>query len=237
MVVPVLYYLFGHLGVDEAVRMKLAVGTSLATIVATAWSSAGAHWRHGNVDRSFLKSFGPFVLGGVLLGAAIASMARGPVLTGLFATVALLAAAQIAFGNPDWRLGDRPPAGLGRVAIGGTIGALSAMLGIGGGVFMVPMMTMYGFPVHRAVGTAAAMGFIIGVPGMAGFMAGGLGMVGLPPLSLGYVSLTGLALIAPSSMLCAPLGAHLAQRLDTALLRRVFAFFLALTALRMLSTA
>lgn len=236
MVVPTLYYLFGHLGVDEAVRMKMAVGTSLATIVATAWSSASTHWRQGNVDKAFLKSYGPFVLGGVLLGAALASALRGSVLTGLFAAVALPVAAQIAFGNPAWRLGDAPPRGLGRVAIGGTVGALSAMLGIGGGIFMVPTMTMYGHTVHRAVGTAAAMGFVIGVPGMLGFMAGGLDAPNLPPLSLGYVSLTGLALIAPASVLVAPLGARLAQRLDTAKLRRVFALFLALTALRMLWT-
>lgn len=236
VVVPVLFHLFTHLGVDESVRMKVAVGTSLATIVATAWSSAATHWRRGTVDAAFLRSYGPVVMAGVLVGSAVASWVRGPVLTGVFAVVALAVAAQIAFGSPSWRLGAEPPKGLARIGIGGAIGALSAMMGIGGGTMTVPVMTMYGYPVNKAVGTSAAMGFLIGVPGTIGFIAGGLGIDGRPPLSLGYVSLAGLALIAPTSILCAPLGARLAHRLDTRLLRRVFAVFLAFTSARMVWT-
>ncbi|MBI2235636.1 MAG: sulfite exporter TauE/SafE family protein [Magnetospirillum sp.] len=186
VVVPVLFHLFTQLGIDEAVRMKLAVGTSLATIVVTAWSSAGAHWKRGTVDRGFLKAWGPAL-----------------------------------------------PKGAARVALGGTIGALSAMMGIGGGTLTVPVMTLFGTPVHRAVGTAAAMGFVIGVPGTLAFMATGLGVAGRPPFSLGYVSLAGLALIAPTSMVCAPYGARLAHRLDARPLRRVFAVFPVLTSARM----
>lgn len=233
VVVPVLFHLFTHLGIDEAVRMKLAVGTSLATIVATAWASARAHYKRGTVDREFLRAYGPPIVLGVLVGSATASLVRGPVLTGVFAAVALVVAAHIAFGNPRWRLGEAPPQGLARWPLGGAIGALSAMMGIGGGTLTVPVMTLFGFPVHRAVGTAAAMGFVIGVPGTLGFVLGGFGQAGLPPFSLGYVSLAGLALIAPTSMLCAPYGARLAHRLDTKALRRVFAVFLGFTSLRM----
>jgi uncharacterized membrane protein YfcA len=107
------------------------------------------------------------------------------------------------------------------------------MMGIGGGTLTVPIMTLFGTPVHRAVGTAAAMGFMIGVPGTISFAIGGLGVDGRPPFSLGYVSLAGLALIAPTSMLCAPFGAKLSHRLDTRVLRRVFAVFLVITAARM----
>ncbi len=233
VVVPVLFHLFTQLGIDEAVRMKLAVGTSLATIVVTAWSSAGAHWKRGTVDRSFLKAWGPMVLVGVVAGSLLASLTRGPLLTGVFATVALMVAAQIAFARPEWRLGDELPKGAARMALGGIIGALSAMMGIGGGTLTVPVMTLFGTPVHRAVGTAAAMGFVIGVPGTLAFMATGLGAEGRPPFSLGYVSLVGLALIAPTSMYCAPYGARLAHRLDARPLRRVFAGFLVLTSARM----
>ena len=234
VLVPVLFHLLGHVGVADAVRIKVAVGTSLATIVATAWSSASAHWRRGNVDAAFLKSYGPVIVAGVLAGTALASQLRGPVLTAIFAAVACVLAVQIALGNPDWKLGERPPGGLGRVLIGGTIGVLSALMGVGGGTMTVPLMTMYGSPVHRAVGTAAAMGFIIGVPGAAGFIAGGWGHADLPPYSLGFVSLIGLALIVPTSVACAPLGARLALRLDRTVLRRVFAAFLTVTAARMI---
>lgn len=236
VIVPVLFHLFTQLGIDEAVRMKVAVGTSLATIVATAWSSASAHWRRGNVDTTFLKGYGPVIFAGVLVGTMLATWVRGPVLTGVFAVVALAVATHIAFGKPHWRLGEHLPKGPGRVAIGGAIGALSAMMGIGGGTMTVPVMTLYGYPVHRAVGTAAAMGFVIGVPGTLGFVLGGWDAPLRPPFSLGYVSLLGLVLIAPTSMLCAPLGARLAHALDTRALRRVFAAFLALTSLRMVWT-
>lgn len=233
VVVPVLFHLFTHLGVDEAIRMQVAVGTSLATIVATAWSSASAHYKRGTVDREFLKGFGPFVIVGVLLGSAIASTVKGPVLTSVFAVVAMVVAAQMAFGNPHWKLGETLPKGGLRAAIGTAIGALSSMMGIGGGSLIVPTMTMYGAPVHRAVGTAAATGFIIGVPGTIGFVVGGLGASNLPPGSVGFVSLIGLALVAPTSVLCAPLGAKLAHRLNTVVLKRVFAMFLGFTSFRM----
>ncbi|MGE5478125.1 MAG: sulfite exporter TauE/SafE family protein [Bacteroidales bacterium] len=233
VVVPVLFHLFTSLGVDEAVRMQVAVGTSLATIVATAWSSARAHYLRGTVDRDFLRGYGPVIVAGVLMGSAIASMVKGPALTAVFAVVALVVAVQLSFGNPDWRFGDRLPTGWLRMAIGTTIGALSAMMGIGGGTMTVPVMTMYGTPVHRAVGTSAATGFIIGVPGMVGFVIGGWNAPNLPPGSLGFVSLVGLALIAPTSVLCAPFGAKLAHKLNTKVLKRVFAVFLGFTSARM----
>ncbi|MBF0324330.1 MAG: sulfite exporter TauE/SafE family protein [Alphaproteobacteria bacterium] len=233
VLVPVLFTILGQVGVADSVRIKVAVGTSLATIVATAWSSARAHWRQGNVDTAFLKSYGPVIVSGVLAGSAMATHLRGPLLTAIFAIVACVLAGQIALGNPDWKLGDRLPGGIGRLLIGGTIGMLSALMGIGGGTMTVPVMTMYGTSVHRAVGTAAAMGFIIGVPGALGFIAGGWGNPDLPPYSLGFVSLVGLALIVPTSAACAPFGARLALRLDRMVLRRVFALFLAITAARM----
>jgi uncharacterized membrane protein YfcA len=233
VLVPVLFSILGQVGVADSVRIKLAVGTSLATIVATAWSSARTHWRQGNVDAAFLKSYGPVIVVGVLAGSALAAHLRGPWLTAIFAAFACVLAAQIALGNPDWRLGERLPGGVGRLLIGGTIGVLSALMGIGGGTMTVPVMTMYGTSVHRAVGTAAAMGFIIGVPGALGFIAGGWGHPDLPPFSLGFVSLVALALIVPTSAACAPFGARRALRLDRTVLRRVFALFLAVTAGRM----
>lgn len=233
VVVPVLFHLFTHLGVDEAIRMQVAVGTSLATIVATAWSSASAHYKRGTVDRDFLRGYGPWIIAGVLAGSAIASLVKGPALTGVFAVVALVVALQLSFGSPDWRLGDTLPGGWLRATVGTVIGSLSSMMGIGGGTMTVPFMTMYGTPVHRAVGTSAATGFMIGVPGMIGFVAGGWNAPNLPPGCLGFVSLVGLALIAPTSVLCAPLGARLAHRLNTKVLKRVFAVFLAFTSARM----
>ena len=108
--------------------------------------------------------------------------------------------------------------------------------GIGGGTLSVPTLSLFGYPIHKAVGTAAALGFIVGVPGTIGFMLSGLGDRHLPPFSFGYVSLLGLALIAPTSMVMAPIGAWAAHVLPVRGLKLAFAAFLFITGIRMLFT-
>lgn len=233
VLVPVLWNLFTALGVDEAVRMHLSVGTSLATIIATSMSSVRAHYRRGAVDLVMLRSWGPWIFAGVLAGTALAGIARGPALTLVFASVALIVAVYMAFARPDWRIADHLPEGPGKVLLATGIGTVSAMMGIGGGTLGVPIFSLCGYPIHRAVGTASALGFIIGVPGAIGFAVSGWNVPNLPPFSLGYVSLLGFALIFPTSTLLAPYGARIAHGLNTLALKRAFAVFLGITALRM----
>ena len=148
--------------------------------------------------------------------------------------VALLVALNMAFRDNETPLfcGGLPGRG-GRAVIGVMIGSLSTMMGIGGGTLTVPTLSAYGYPVHRAIGTASAVGAIIAIPGTIGFIISGLGEASRPPLSLGYVNLLGLGLIFPASMLLAPWGAKLAHRIPPRGLRLTFAAFLALTAARM----
>lgn len=233
VVVPMLYHLLGLVGVDEDVRMHLAVGTSLATIVPTSISSLRAHARRGAVDGAILRGWGPWIAAGVLCGTAVAVVSDGEVLTAVFAAVAVVVALHMAFGKETWRLADAPPAGARRAAYGFGIGGFSAMMGIGGGTLSVPVLTLHGVPVHRAVGTASAIGLVIAVPGSIGFAVAGWGEPDLPPLSLGHVSLVGLALLTPTMVLAAPWGARLAHSLDRVWLRRAFALFLAATSARM----
>lgn len=233
VIVPVLYHLFTTMGIAEDVRMHVAVGTSLATIIATSTSSVRAHWRRGAVDTHLLRQWGPWILVGVMLGTALASQVRGPTLSAVFATVALAVAVHMGLGSPHRLLSKTMPTGPLRALLASAIGAVSAMMGIGGGTLSVPILTLFNYPIHRAVGSAAAIGFIIGVPGALGFIISGQGAADLPPFSLGYLNLLGLALILPTSMLFAPVGARLAHSLNTTKLRRVFAVFLAVTAFRM----
>ncbi|CDK99941.1 conserved membrane protein of unknown function [Magnetospirillum gryphiswaldense MSR-1 v2] len=233
VIVPVLYHVFTVLGLDEAIRMHVAVGTSLATIIATSTSSWRSHARKGAVDRDLLRSWGPFILVGVAIGSLAAGWVKGPVLTGIFAGFALLVSLHMAFGRPEWRLGHSLPTGAAKAGLAALIGGCSAMMGIGGGTFAVPTLTLFGTPIHRAVGTASAIGLIIGIPGTIGFILTGWNAAQLPPFSLGYVNLLGVAAILPTSMAAAPWGARLAHSLDTRLLRRAFAVFLFLTSLRM----
>lgn len=233
VIVPVLWHMFTALGIDEAVRMHVAVGTSLATIIATSVSSVRSHHKRGAVDFALLKSWGPWIFIGVLIGTVLAGHVRGPVLSSVFATVALVVSLHMGFGKPEWRLAPELPKGVGRSLLATVIGGISAMMGIGGGTLSVPILSLFGYPIHRAVGTAAAIGFIIGIPGAIGFVYSGWNVAGLPPFSLGYISLIGFALIFPTSTLLAPYGARLAHRINTRNLKRVFAVFLGFTALRM----
>lgn len=233
VIVPALYHLFGFLGVDDAIRMHLAVGTSLATIIPTSLSSLRSHLRRDAVDVALLRSWGPAIAFGVVAGAALMSVAKGTALALVFASVALVVAVHMAAGTETLRVSDRLPAGPVRAVIGVMIGLVSTMMGIGGGTLTVPTLVLCNYPIRRAVGTAAAIGLIIAVPGTIGAIIGGWDLAGVPPLSLGYVSLLGFAFIVPATVLMAPVGARIAHTINTRLLRRLFALFLGLTSARM----
>ncbi len=234
VIVPALFYIFTLLGIDESVKMHLAVGTSLSTIIATSLMSIRAHWRRGAVDMAMLKRWGIAIFVGVVAGTLLASHVKGPVLMAVFGVVALIVSLHMAFSKPSWRISDRLPGGIIEQMMAGTIGTVSAMMGIGGGTLSVPTLSLFGYPIHKAVGTAAAIGFIIGVPGTIGFVLSGLDESGLPPFSFGYVSLLGLALITPTSIVMAPVGAWAAHALPVRGLKLAFAAFLFVTAIRML---
>jgi uncharacterized membrane protein YfcA len=151
----------------------------------------------------------------------------------VFAAVALAVAAHMALRVEGTHVRDRLPQGAGNHALAALIGAVSAMMGIGGGTLSVPILSACNVPIRRAVGTAAAIGLIIAVPGTIGFAIAGLDVAGRPPLSLGYVSVIGFLLLTPTTMLAAPWGARLAHALAPQRLRLAFAVFLALTSARM----
>lgn len=236
VIVPVLFHIFTLLGIDESVKMHLAIGTSLSTIILTSAMSVRAHWRRQVVDTAMLKRWSIAIFAGVVAGTLLASHVKGPVLMAVFGVVAFIVSLHMAFSKPNWRLADRLPGGIAEQAMAGGIGMISAMMGIGGGTLSVPTLSLFGYPIHKAVGTAAAIGVIIGVPGTIGFVLSGLGESGLPPFSVGYVSLLGLALITPTSIVMAPVGAWAAHTLPVRGLKLAFAAFLFATALRMLWT-
>jgi len=233
VIVPVLYHVFTLLGIDEAVRMHLAVGTSLGTIILTSIRSVRAHAKKGAVDWDMLKSWALPILVGVASGTLIAAYVGGDVLTAVFATIALVVAANLAFGKESWRLGTELPGKPAQYSVAGVIGMLSALMGIGGGTFAVGFMTLYGNNPREAVATSSGLGVLIAVPAVIGFIWAGWNDPLLPPFSLGYVNLIGMALIAPLSVLAAPWGAALAHAISPKALIRAFALFLALTSLQM----
>lgn len=237
VMVPALFALFGVLGVDDSVRMQASIGTSLSTIIATSWRSLSTHAKAGAVDWMILRTWTPWIALGAIIGAAILGFANKTALLIVFGAGLLLIAAQMGFGNPNWRAFRDMPTGRARAFIAGAIGVLSALMGIGGGAFGVTVMTLCGRPIHQAVATASGFGAAIAIPAAIGVAIAGWGRAGLPPWSAGFVNLPGFVILAALTAITAPFGARLAHRLDQRVLRRAFAVFLAVTAIKMLSDA
>jgi uncharacterized membrane protein YfcA len=233
VIVPVLEAVLSFLGVDAAIRMHVAVATSLATIIPTSISSARAHHKRGAVDIALVKRWSPYVLAGAVLGAWIASQLHSRVLAIIFATLAFLIAMKMLFMPGSRNLTDDVPRKLWVPIIPAFIGCASSMMGIGGGTFSVMTLTLFNMPIHRAVGTASLFGLAISLPGTLAFIVTGLGDSRLPMASLGYVNLLGLILIAPTTVLCAPLGAKLAHSFSPKRLSMLFGLFLLIAAGRL----
>ncbi len=237
VIVPVLYELFRLQGIPEEIRMPLAVGTSLAIIVPTSIRSFRAHLAKGAVDLSILKTWAVPVVLGVIAGIAIARYAPPELFKAVFVVVAGVSAIRLLFGRDSWRLGTDLPGGALMQVFGLVIGLLSALMGIGGGQLSNLFMTFYGRPIHQAVATSSGLGVLISIPGALGYIYAGWPKMGLvpavlPPLSLGYISLIGLALVIPTSIWTAPIGANIAHRLSKRRLEVAFGIFLLLVCAR-----
>ncbi|MGR3627834.1 MAG: sulfite exporter TauE/SafE family protein [Sulfitobacter sp.] len=233
VIVPALYLALSTAGMDPAITMQVAVGTSLATIVFTSLSSGYGHFKRGAIDMDLLKLWAPSLLVGVVIGALLGGYVSGLILVGVFATVAALVALDMIFRKTK----DEPtPRGFAKpiwAVLGVVTGGLSAMMGIGGGTIGVPLLNFLGYDIRRAVGTSAAIGFIIGLPGAVVYALTGLGAEGLPPFSLGYVNLAAAAIIIPLTSSFAHVGVKLAHSIPRRALRFAFGIFLMVTSLRM----
>ncbi|ASP22457.1 sulfite exporter TauE/SafE [Antarctobacter heliothermus] len=232
--VPVFFEIFGLLGYPPEIAMPLAVGTSLAVIVPTSISSARGHHRKGTLEVGVLRAWAAPILVGVMIGAVVARYAPPLVFQAVFVVVATLNAVKLLTGGRGWHLGDTLPGKVGMNLGGGVIGLASAIMGIGGGALSNLFLTLYGLPIHRAIGTSAGVGVLIAIPGSIGYVLAGLGQDGLPPGSLGFVSLIAFALTIPTSMLTTRFGVALAHKMTRRALEIAFGSFLLLVAVRFL---
>lgn len=227
VIVAALVWLLPAQGIPLQHAMHVALATSLASIVLTGLSSARAHHRRGSVLWPSVRWLVPGLLLGGVLGTAFATRIDGGTLRWIVAGYCLLAAAQLAFGRVRGK-GDRAdaPASPALSAAGVGIGAVSAVVGIGGGSLTVPLLVWLGVTPVRAVGTSSACGVAIAVAAAAGYIGLGPPPGELPWGAIGYVYLPAAAGIALASMLAAPWGTRLAHRLSGSALKRVFALFL-----------
>ena len=235
VLVPAFFYAFQTLGYGGPMLMQVCLATSLATIIVTSVRSVLSHNRKGAVDWDILKGWAPGIVVGAVCGMLVASSLRSSTLQGIFGVLALIVAFYLGFGRERWRLGAEMPRGVARAAMSPVLGFLSVLMGIGGGSFGVPTMSLFGTPIHRAVATAAGFGVIIAVPSVIGFLF--LKIDGAPPYTLGAVNGPAFAIVIAMTLLTAPLGVKLAHAMDPKPLKRVFAAFLTLVALNMLRKA
>ncbi len=226
ILVPIFFHVFGLLGVPDAVRMHLALGTSLAIIVPTSIRSFAAHRQRGAVDLDLLRSWIVAVPLGTLIATVVAAWASSRELRLIFAVIALALALRMILNRATWRLGEDLPGNPAKFLVGTAIGVLSGLMGIGGGVLNNTFMTLYGRSIHQAVATSAGVGVLISIPGLVGYVCGGWGEPGLPPFSTGYINWLAVALLIPVTLLAAPYGARIAHALSRRQLEIGFALFL-----------
>ncbi len=233
IIVPALLFVFHNQRFAPDLAAHLAIGTSLATIVPTSLSSLMAHHRRGAVRWPVFWLLTPGIIAGALTGSMVASLLQGRILHTVFGLFASLAATQMIM--------NRPPAPhrqllrrTGMIAAGSFIGAISGITGIGGGSLTVPFLLWCNVGVREAVGTSAACGFPIAVSGTLGFIAGGWHQSNLPAWSTGSVYWPAVLAIAVASVAFAQLGARLAHRIPTMLLKRIFAVFLVLMSIKLI---
>jgi uncharacterized membrane protein YfcA len=234
IMVPFISAILTHRGVAPGLAVKMAIATSMATIIFTSISSVRAHHKRGAVRWDIVRRLAP----GIVIGAAAASLGVFAVLKGW--ALALLFALFVGFSATQMLLDKKPqasrtlPGTVGQLGAGGVIGFLSGLVGAGGGFVSVPFMTWCNVAIHNAVATSAALGFPIALANAAGYVISGQGVADLPAGSLGYVYLPALTVIAMVSVLMAPLGVKAAHALPVKSLKRAFALILYLLSAYML---
>ncbi|RZT97651.1 sulfite exporter TauE/SafE family protein [Rivibacter subsaxonicus] len=226
ILVPFTSWILAGRGVEPGLALKMAIATSMAMILFTSISSVRAHHRRGTVRWDLVRGLAPGIVGGGLLaGAGVFAMLRGQALGLVFGLFVALSATQMLLDRKPAPTRQMPGPG-GRAAAGGVIGFVSGLVGAGGAFISVPFMTWCNVPIHNAVATSAALGLPIALANVSGYLIGGRGLDNPVPGSLGYLWLPGVALLASASVLCAPLGARMAYRMNVGQLRRAFALLL-----------
>lgn len=233
VIVPVLVWVFEHAGVVPDYVLHLALGTSLATILFTSISSVRGHHARAAVDWGIVRAIAPGILFGTFVGASLAGYIPSVWLKWFFVIFASVVGVQM-FANVRPQASRQLPSAGGMFVSGGVIGVISSFVGIGGGSLSVPFMSWCNVPIHRAVGTSAAIGFPIALAGAAGYVVSGSRVDGLPQASFGFVYLPALLGISLCSMLTAGLGARAAHALPVASLKKAFAVLLLGMAVKML---
>ncbi|MFD2166393.1 sulfite exporter TauE/SafE family protein [Thalassotalea euphylliae] len=232
VIVPALVYLLPQMGIATEVAMPIALGTSLATIVVTSITAVRAHHKNRNIPWQLTRQIMIVVACGAIAGANIADQLSSAMLTYIFAmSVSVLAAYMLISIRFD-KTGSMPSLPVFQ-GVGFFTGVMASLMGIAGGAILIPILSYFGVQMRQSIGIATACGLIIAFFGSLGYILTGLDQKELPPWSLGYVYLPALLGISLTSSLFARLGVKLSAKLPVKTLKKCFAVFLILVAVRM----
>ena len=233
IIVPALYYAFTVLDFDIATRMHLSVGTSLAIIIPTSIISTKTHMEYDAVDFKLIKSFGIFILLGVIGGTFLAVNLKTPAFILFFSIMAFVVGLFFIFFREQLLKNPKMISDSAKNISGVIIGFISVLLGIGGGSLMVPFMRTFGYDIRRSIGTAAGVGFLIAVFGTITMITGGKILDNIStPYSVGYVNLLGFLVFVPVTMIMARVGARAVYKIDKKILSKIFGTFLIVVSIR-----
>ena len=231
--VPCLFYIFGAIGIDKSFVMHLAVGTSYAIIVPTAMMSVFTHYKHKAVDFGVLKTYGIFVVIGVVIGSFFAASMETKSLVLFFSIIIYLLAINLIF------LKDKTKIKLKfnlfqRTVLGFIVGFVSSLMGIGGAIMNVPILKFVGYSINKAIGSAASIGFLIAVFGCLGFLISGIFIKTNIPLSIGFINVPAFLIFIPITILMAKVGATAVHKIKREIIAKLFGLFLIIIASRFL---
>jgi len=233
IIVPTLIYLLPIINIDSEVVMPIALATSLASIIVTSSSAALIHHQHKNIPWPLAKVLMTFVAVGGLIGAYLASILSAKTLTTFFASAVIVLAVYMLISTKSDNKHTMPSHFILRI-LGMFTGVLASLMGIAGGVVLVPTLSYFGLPMRQAISVATVCGVMVAVFGSIGYIISGWGQTNLPPWSFGYVYLPALLGIVLSSSVFARYGVKLSSKVPVALLKKFFAAFLILVAMKMI---
>ncbi len=231
--VPCLFYIFGANGVDKTFLMHLAVGTSFAIMIPTAMMSVFTHYKHKAVDFNILKTYGIFVVIGVVIGSLIAAYLNTKFLILFFSLALYLLAINLFFLKDKTKLKLKFSL-FQRTTLGFIVGFVSSLMGIGGAIMNVPILKFVGYTINRSIGTAASIGFLISIFGCIGFFFTGLFVKTSLPLSIGFINIPAFLIFIPITMYMAKVGATTVHKMDRNIISKLFGIFLIIIASRFL---
>ena len=231
--VPVLYYIFGSVGLDDSFIMHLAVGTSFSIIIPTSIASTLTHMKYKAVNTNLVVSYGLYVAFGVFIGTIFAASLKTAYLILFFSLVTFILAFNFLFFKEKEDIKPKKINLPFKIFFGTLAGFFSAPMGIGGGVLNTPIIRMFGYPINVAIGTSAAIGFLIAVVGAVGFLITGSYLNINAPFSLGFINVPAFLIFVPITTLMAKFGAKVVHKVNKKLIGKFFGIFLLLVSFRL----